>query len=102
MRQRFFLRSFFSCIIFFNFSFLYLSHSSFLLRSVFLASVTAEARVHPPASRAVVNGVHISLRTNENTTAIAKKKNCVRLNDDDEVLKRVNDVMFEQLSVGFP
>jgi len=54
-----------------------------------------------PASRAVVYRVHISLRTNENTTAKVKRKRCVGLNDN-EVLKRINNVKFEQLSVGFP
>jgi hypothetical protein len=53
------------------------------------------------AIRALVYRVHISLRTNKNTTAKAKRKSCVGLNDN-EVLKRINDVKFEQLSVGFP
>jgi hypothetical protein len=54
-----------------------------------------------PASHAIVYRVHISLRTNQNTTATANRKSCVALNDN-EVLKRINDVKFEQLSVGFP
>ena len=54
-----------------------------------------------PASRAVVYRAHISLRTNENTTAKAKRKSCVGVSDN-EVLRRINDVKFEQLSVGFP
>lgn len=87
-------------VLFFKSSFL---TCSFLVPPLFCLSCICHGGGpgSSPASRAVVYRVHISLRTNKNTIAKAKRKSCVGMNDN-EVLKRINDVKFEQLSVGFP
>jgi hypothetical protein len=100
MRQRFFSYSLLFLYYFFNFPFLPVPFLVLHPFCLFCIRYGGGPRSFP-ANRAVVCIVHISLRTNENTTATAKRKRCVGLNVN-EILKRINDVKFKQLSVGFP